>query len=260
MDNGITLHTHGNGAPIFESVTGPGAEEITITDVGSWTSRRAAHYLIYGQVFDRFPDLTLLITEIEEQWYQTTQWALDSQYRRFGHTPLEKGLPSAYFPANIYMGASFMSPQQATEASRNGYAANVIWGRDYPHMEGAHQAGDFDEPVHLVALRNVMSRVPQQDAVNMAGLNGVRALGLDGEYLATVAARIGAPTVERLDHPGRVLPRGPPALHGLRRPVRPAAGRARGNGDVQARAPVGAPRTESAPTPRPFTHAVPSRG
>lgn len=206
VENGITLHTHGNGAPIFDSATGPGAEEITITDVGGWTSRRAAHYLIYGQVFDRFPGLTLVITEIEEHWYQSTQWALDSQYRRFGHTPLKKGLPSAYFPANIYMGASFMSPAQAVEASGNGYAGNVIWGRDYPHMEGAHQAGDFAEPVHLVALRNVMSRVPRQDAVNMAGRNGVRAMGLDGDYLATVAARIGAPTAERLTTPVEAFP------------------------------------------------------
>jgi predicted TIM-barrel fold metal-dependent hydrolase len=207
VDNGITLHTHGNGAPIYGEVTGPGAEEITITDQASWTSRRAVYYLIYGQVFDRFPDLTLVITEIEEQWYQSSQWALDSQYRRFGHTPLKKGQPSAYFPSNIYMGASFMSVQQATEASRAGYAENVIWGRDYPHMEGAHQAGDFEEPVHLVALRNVMSRVPQEDAVKMAGLNGVRAMGLDGEYLASVAARIAAPTVERLTTPVESFPK-----------------------------------------------------
>jgi predicted TIM-barrel fold metal-dependent hydrolase len=207
VEHGITLHTHGNGAPVFGEVTGPGAEEITITDQASWTSRRAAHYLIYGQVFDRFPELTLVITEIEEQWYQTTQWALDSQYRRFGHTPLAKGLPSAYFRSNIYMGASFMSVEQATEASRAGYADNVIWGRDYPHMEGAHQAGDFDEPVHVTALRNVMSRVPQQDAVKMAGLNGVRAMGLDGEYLAGVAARIGAPTLERLTTPVDTFPK-----------------------------------------------------
>ena len=123
VENGITLHTHGNGAPIFDSATGPGAEEIIISDVGGWTSRRAAHYLIYGQVFDRFPGLTLVITEIEEQWYQSTQWALDSQYRRFGHTPLKKDLPSAYFPTNVYMGASFMSPTQAVEASRDGTPA-----------------------------------------------------------------------------------------------------------------------------------------
>ena len=234
VDNGITLHTHGNGAPIFDSATGPGAEEITITDIGSWTSRRAAHYLIYGQVFDRFPGLTLVITEIEEQWYQSTQWALDSQYRRFGHTRLKKGLPSAYFPTNIYMGASFMSPAQAVEASRDGYAGNVIWGRDYPHMEGAHQAGDFAEPVHLVALRNVMSRVPRRDAVNMAGRNGVRAMGLDGDYLATRGRPDRCPNRGTPHHPGRVFPRGPPPVHGLRGPVRPAPPRQGRNGDVQA--------------------------
>jgi predicted TIM-barrel fold metal-dependent hydrolase len=199
VENGLSLNTHGNGAPIFEQTTGPGAEEITIADIGSWSSRRAVHYLIYGQVFDRFPELTLVITEIEELWYQATRWGLDSQYRRFGHTPLKKGMPSAYFPTNIYMGASFMSPDQAVAACRDGYADNIIWGRDYPHREGAHQTRpDLDEPVCQLSLRNVMSRVPQREAVAMAGLNGVRALGLDSEYLARVAAGIGAPTIERL--------------------------------------------------------------
>ena len=41
----------------------------------------------------------------------------------------------------------------------------------------------------------------------MAGLNGVRALGLDGEYLAGVAARIGAPTLERLTTPVESFPK-----------------------------------------------------
>jgi len=206
VENGIALHTHGNGAPIFEEATGPGAAEITITDIGGWSSRRAVHHLIYGQVFDRFPELTLVITEIEELWYQSSQWALDSQYRRFGHVPLKKGMPSAYFPTNVYMGASFMSPDQAVAASRDGYAGNVFWGRDYPHMEGAHQARpDLGEPVHLLALRNVMSRVPQRDAVAMAGLNAVRALGLDAEHLTGVAARI-APTAERLTTPVESFP------------------------------------------------------
>ncbi len=40
----------------------------------------------------------------------------------------------------------------------------------------------------------------------MAGLNGVRAMGLDGEYLATVAARIGAPTADRLTTPVESFP------------------------------------------------------
>ena len=44
------------------------------------------------------------------------------------------------------------------------------------------------------------------DAVKMAGLNGVRAMKLDGEYLAGVAARIGAPTLERLTTPVETFP------------------------------------------------------
>ena len=68
-----------------------------------------------------------------------------------------------------------------------------------------------------------MSRVPQQDAVDMAGLNGVRALGLDAEYLAQIAARIGAPTVGRLTTPVESFPKVLPLCMDLRWPVRPAA-------------------------------------
>jgi hypothetical protein len=51
-----------------------------------------------------------------------------------------------------------------------------------------------------------MSRVRQEDALKMAGLNGIRAMNLDGDYLTSVAARIGAPTLERLTTPVETFP------------------------------------------------------
>jgi hypothetical protein len=104
-----------------------------------------------------------------------------------------------------------MSPEQAEDAWRSGYARNVIWGRDYPHMEGCFQAGaDTDEPFCQLALRNFLSRVPAEEAVMLAGANGVRALALDGAYLDAVARRIGAPTLEQLRTPLETYPEVPP--------------------------------------------------
>ncbi len=211
VDNGITLHTHANGSPIFDFGDHPGSLEITLFEAGGWMSRRAPWHLIYGQVFDRFPDLVLVLTEVEELWYQTTQWSLDAAYHRFGQVPLRKGRPSAYFASNVYYGSSFMSPEQAEDAWRNGYATNVIWGRDYPHMEGCHQArGAHDEPFCRLALRNFLSRVPVEEALMLAGANGVRALDLDGGYLAEVARRIDAPTITQLRTPLDAYPEVPP--------------------------------------------------
>ena len=83
------------------------------------------------------------------------------------------------------------------------------------------------EPVCKQALRWVMSHVPLDAALKMAGENAVHALGLDRDYLSTVAERIGALTARELTTP---LPGDPPeiglAFHGMDGP-RPLDGRRR---------------------------------
>ena len=197
------LNTHASGGPLFDYFSGPGGSEIVSFEAGGYMAIRAIWHLIFGQVFDRFPDLKIVFTEVAELFYTATQWEMDGWYNRMGRTPLAKGMPSAYFPSNVYQGASFMSPHQAEHAWREGYADNVVWGRDYPHREGCYQAdlGTDDETFCRLTLRHVLSRVPVQEAIAMAGQNAVRAFGLDGDYLGEVASRIDAPTGEQLTTP-----------------------------------------------------------
>jgi hypothetical protein len=116
-------------------------------------------------------------------------------------------MPSEYLRSNVFLGASFMSTFLAEEAWREGYAENVLWGRDYPHVEGTWRPiEDGSEPVTKLALRHVLSRVPTREALLMAGQNGMRVYGLDGKYLAEVARRIGAPTAAELSVPPASLP------------------------------------------------------
>jgi hypothetical protein len=133
----------------------------------------------------------------------------------------------------VFLGASFISQWQAQDAVNEGYVDNVLWGRDYPHVEGVWQklADETAEPVTKVSLRHVLHKIPVQDALGIAGQNAVRELGLDGAALARIAADIGAPTGEELTRPPESLPEISPRSNAFKgqagpRPIEPERRRA----------------------------------
>ena len=198
--HGMSLNTHSSGAAAFDYHSGPGGEDLLIYESGGWMARRAVWWLIHGQVFERHPALKLVITEQFEGWWTPTLHELDSVYMRFGMrgSVLPK-MPSEYARRQVFMGASFLSPALAEQAFREGFVDNVLWGRDYPHIEGAFQVTPAGaEPITHLSLRNSLSRVPKHAALSMAGENAIRAFGLDRAKLVDVAARINAPTVDTL--------------------------------------------------------------
>ena len=101
---------------------------------------------------------------------------------------------------NVFLGASFISPWQAEDAVEHDYVDNVLWGRDYPHIEGVFQATrePDEEPMTKLALRHVFSKIPTGDALKILGRNAIKVFGLDEAYLRTVADRIGASTPAQL--------------------------------------------------------------
>jgi predicted TIM-barrel fold metal-dependent hydrolase len=207
-DLGMSLHTHSSGAAPINYFAGPGGQDILAYECGGWMTRRAIWWLVHGRVFERHPKLRLVITEQYEGWWTATLTELDSVYERFGGTDRLARMPSEYVREQVAMGASFMSTALAEQASREHFDANVLWGRDYPHVEGVFQVLDDPaaEPITRTALRHVLSRVPPVAARRIAGDNAVRMLGLDREELAKVARQIGAPTIDELRRPPSELP------------------------------------------------------
>jgi len=191
---GFALSTHSSGGPHFDFFGGPGGMQIVAYEGGSFMSRRAAWILTFGQVFERHPELKLVITEQVEGWYVPTMQELDSFYLSFMMDSDLKRLPSEYIRQNVFLGASFISPWQAQDAVEHGYVDNVLWGRDYPHVEGVFQAtrAPGEEPMTKLALRHVFSRIPAADALKVLGANALRVFGLDRSRLQSVADRIGA--------------------------------------------------------------------
>ena len=93
---------------------------------------------------------------------------------------------------------------------REGYASQLMWGSDYPHIESTWQYTDDDDavPVTRLALRNTFHSIPERETRAMLGENAIRVFGLDRGALTAVAARIGAPTVADLAEPIDAVPAG----------------------------------------------------
>src|SRR5438477_9847499 len=163
--NGTVLATHvGVASP--GRASGPESLALTSIEDGGYFARRAIWWMIFGGVFERPPALKLVITESPGDWWSPTMNELDSVW--LAQTTMNTALreqvprrPSEYAAANVFVGASFMAAFEAERAVAEGYASQLIWGSDYPHIESTWQNVDGDdEPITRLALRNTFCHVP----------------------------------------------------------------------------------------------------
>jgi len=166
--------------------------------------RRALWYLIFGGVFERHPRLKYVITE--QRWDDEVLVDMDSAYLADPTDPdfpsaqswaqVRKQIPlkpSEYFTRNCFIGASMLSHREARAAIDTGLSGNVMWGSDYPHMEGTW-------PHTRLSLRKTFAGLPVDATARMLGGNAIEVYGLDRATLQAIADRIG-PTVAELDEP-----------------------------------------------------------
>jgi Amidohydrolase len=136
-----------------------------------------------GGVFDRHPDLKLLLTEIRLDWIPATLRHLDAVYEQHRAALPAKRKPSEYWATNCLAGASFIHRAEV-EMRREIGVETILFGRDFPHPEGTWpNTEDF--------LRLAFAGVPDDEARLMLGENAIRFLNLDREPLAEIAKRIG---------------------------------------------------------------------
>jgi predicted TIM-barrel fold metal-dependent hydrolase len=135
--------------------------------------QRAAAGLIAGGVFDRHPDLKVIISEGGATWGPFLADRLDEGYRQHQSAvePKLRRLPSEYVYANVY--ASFQHDRSAVAACSAMGWTNVCWGSDYPHIEGTfghtqktlHELFDDVDPrvrhrVTLGAFKELFPHIP----------------------------------------------------------------------------------------------------
>ncbi len=159
-------------------------------------SRRPLWQLMLGGVFDRYPDLRFMLTEIRLDWIPATLRYLDGVLAEHPELPATRK-PSEYWRSNCLAGASFIHKAEVEMRNEIGLET-ILFGRDYPHFEGTW-------PHTREWLRDAFDGVPEYELRMMLGENAIRFFGLDGHRLASIAQRIG-PTVGEIHVGGPVRP------------------------------------------------------
>jgi predicted TIM-barrel fold metal-dependent hydrolase len=183
VEQGLPVTFHSGGTP-WEG-EGPHAMWVTKVEF-MWWARRPLWQLIFGGVFERFPELRVAFTEQGADWIPSMLERLDEQYG----SPFERGItdhlrlsPSEYWARNCYVGASFMSRGECEVRTEIG-VDRIMWGADYPHIEGTW-------PHSVAAMRDAFSGCSLDEVTMMTSETAADVYGFDLAQLAVVAERVG---------------------------------------------------------------------
>jgi predicted TIM-barrel fold metal-dependent hydrolase len=114
---------------------GPGGAVLNYVET-CYGGLRAATKMVSGGALDRHPDLKVLISEGGASWVPFIGDRMNEAYRQHGMfvRPRLSCLPKELLYRQVYV--SFQHDESAPAAmSAMGYR-NILWGSDYPHLEG----------------------------------------------------------------------------------------------------------------------------
>jgi len=154
-----------------------------------WVVARPLTFLIWGGVFERYPDLKVAITEATASWAPHYMQHWDERYLDW-HVTAKLGdykshlsmKPSDYFHRNVKLG-TFLARKEIEQRDEVGTEC-MMWGSDYPHPEGTWPQTD---EMMLDAFRGI----PEADTTAILGGTAATFYGFDVEKLAPLAGRIG---------------------------------------------------------------------
>jgi predicted TIM-barrel fold metal-dependent hydrolase len=202
---GVVVNVHGGGGQPNEGYF-PATLALFVLEA-SFFSHRPVWSLVMGGVFDRFPDLRLVVAEAGSKWIPDTLKAMDEiqakqDEGRIGALtfidPFRLGRrPSEYWATNCWVGASFMNREDAVDRHLVG-VDKIMWGSDFPHEEGTY-------PFTREALANTYSGMDPGEVAMMVGGNAAHVYGFDLDRLDRIAAKIG-PEVGMVAQPIDSLP------------------------------------------------------
>lgn len=163
----VSIDQFPEDSPVRAAITGP---------------RRIFWQLMLAGVFDRYPGLKLVLTEIRADWVPATLDLLDRQL-----LPGEHGLamsPRDYWHRHVYVTPSSPRPYEIGMRDQIG-VDRLMFGMDYPHPEGTW-------PNTREWIQHAFAGVPENQARQILGLNAVECYGLDKDHLGAVSEKIGA--------------------------------------------------------------------
>ena len=133
----VGFHIGTDGGDQAAAFRGPGGAILNYVNT-TFGGQFAAMKLVSAGVFERHPDLKVLISEGGASWVPFIGDRMNEAYRQhsmFVRPQLAK-LPKEYLYSNVY--ASFQHDETAPAAMWAMGYQNVMFGSDYPHLEGTY--------------------------------------------------------------------------------------------------------------------------
>ena len=195
----VTVHG-GTGNPEYGPY--PVSMLLYITETPFYSQRPLVQLILSG-VFERFPRLRFVMTELGCAWVPVLLARLDGTIRgirdtgatgeiRYGDEHKLTKDATELFHQNVWMGVSFPGPADVAARHQIGID-RFMWGSDYPHDEGTY-------PHTREHLRARFHDVDPEEVRKVLTTNAAELYGFDLEALAPLADRIG-PTVGELRTP-----------------------------------------------------------
>ena len=140
--------------------SGPGGAVLNYVET-TYGGQRVATKLVTSGALDRHPGLRVLISEGGATWVPFLGDRMNEGYRQHGMfvRPTLSALPKEFLYRQVY--ASFQHDESAPAAMTAMGYQNVMWGSDYPHLEGTyghtqktlHELFDELDPAESVRIR-----------------------------------------------------------------------------------------------------------
>ena len=190
-DLSMPVHTHAAG-PTLNYGDLPGARWILTTEV-YLTTYRLLWFLLWPGVLERHPKLNVVITEAGGGMIPYLLQLFDYLAEERNVEMLRQLIklkPSEYWARQCFIGASPPADRPEVEARHALGVRSIMWGSDYPHIEGTW-------PKSHERLQKMFAAVPEDEVSDMLGGNAAKLYGFDVEKLAPITQRIG-PKVDSL--------------------------------------------------------------
>jgi predicted TIM-barrel fold metal-dependent hydrolase len=143
----VGFHIGTDGGDQSTAHRGPGGAVLNYVET-TYGGQRVANKLVSGGALDRHPTLKVLISEGGATWVPFLGDRMNEGYRQHGMfvRPKLSALPKEILFRQVY--ASFQHDESAPAALWAMGYRNVLWGSDYPHIEGTF--GHTQETLHAL--------------------------------------------------------------------------------------------------------------
>ena len=168
----LTLHIGTErGAP----ETGIAASAMDPVAMSAWAHelRLSLAALIFGGVFERHPNLRIVVAEFEISWAFYLLHRMDDTYQHRvaglkGRRFLTGALPSDFFRRNVHI--SFQEDAIGVQMRRHIGPYHLMWGADYPHAEATF-------PRSREIVDEIFEGIPLEEKAKMTRDNAARLYG-----------------------------------------------------------------------------------